>query len=157
MRKYTGTSDGAAKGKRPGTEKLIDLCHRRWGFTNLGSWVVRDMRGKPGQLSVHATGRAADISYGKDKAKAIEAMNWFVQHADALGIEEVHDYSGITKKGCEAWGRGWRCDRHTWLDWSASNNGGSQHATWIHVELDPAMADDPERFEAAWRALPKPV
>ena len=160
--KYTGTKDGAAKGKRAGTEKLVDLCQRRWGFTNLGTWVVREMRGKPGQLSVHATGRAADISYGKNKAKAIEAMNWFIEHAEVLGIEEVHDYSGITKKGCEKWGRGWRCFRKElngagWKDWSATDNGGSAGGTWIHVEISPAMADDAAKFEAAWRSLPKPA
>lgn len=30
---------------------------------NNGSWGQRDMKGKPGTMSVHATGRAVDLSY----------------------------------------------------------------------------------------------
>jgi hypothetical protein len=157
-RPYTGTKDGAAKGKRPGTEKLVELCKKRWGFSNLGTWVVREMRGKPGQLSVHATGRAADIGYGTGKdarAKAIEAFNWFLQNAASLGIEEIHDYA------FSKYGRGYRCSRAdkdggviVYKDLASS--AGTPGGTWLHVELSPEMADDPAKFEAAWRALPKP-
>jgi hypothetical protein len=28
---------------------------------------------------------------------------------------------------------------------------------WLHIEISPAMAKDPEKFEAAWRSLPKPA
>jgi hypothetical protein len=157
-RPYTGTKDGAAKGKRPGTEKLVELCKKRWGFTNLGTWVVRDMRGKPGQLSVHATARAADIGYGTGKDarnKAIEAFNWFLQNATALGIEEIHDYA------FSKYGRGFRCSRMdkdggviVYKDLASS--AGTPGGTWLHIELSPAMADDAAKFEAAWRALPKP-
>jgi hypothetical protein len=154
-RPYTGTKDGAAKAKRPGTEKLVDLCKRRWSFSNLGTWVVRDMRGKPGTLSVHATARAADIGYGTAKgmrAKAIEAAEWFATHADALGIEEIHDYA------YGKYGRGWRCDRHAWKIYAnLAESAGTPGGTWLHVELSPAMADNAEAFEAAWRALPKPT
>ena len=157
-RPYTGTKDGAAKGKRAGTEKLVELCKKRWGFSNLGTWVVRDMRGKPGQLSVHATGRAADIGYGTSKegrAKAVEAFNWFLANAAALGIEEIHDYA------FSKFGRGYRCSRAdknggviVYQDLASS--AGTPGGTWLHVELNPEMADDPAKFEAAWRALPKP-
>jgi hypothetical protein len=157
-RPYTGTKDGAAKGKRLGTEKLVELCKKRWGFSNLGTWVVRDMRGKPGQLSVHATARAADIGYGTGKDarnKAIEAFNWFLQNAAALGIEEIHDYA------FSKYGRGYRCSRAdknggviVYKDLASS--AGTPGGTWLHVELSPEMADDAAKFEAAWRALPKP-
>ena len=156
MSKYTGTSDGVATGKRPGTERFVILCDKRWQFKNLGTWVVRDIKGKPGTLSVHATARALDTSYGTNKAAGKEAILCFVQHAAALGLEEVHDYSGITKKGCETWGRGWRIGRG-WKDWSADDNGGSQKATWIHVELAPKYADmSAGDYEAVWRSVPKP-
>jgi hypothetical protein len=139
----------------------MELCVRRWKFSNLGTWVVRDIKGKPGVLSVHSTARAVDISYGTNKAAAIDAMNWFVKYHVELGIEEVHDYSGITKKGTEKWGRGWRCNRNgkpAWLDWTESNNGGSQKATWIHCELAPHFADlDGDAYEVIWRSVPKPV
>ncbi len=156
MSKYTGTSDGVASAKRPGTERFVILCNKRWQFKNLGTWVVRDIKGKPGSLSVHATARALDTSYGANKAAGKEAILWFVQYAAALGLEEVHDYSGITKKGCETWGRGWRIGRG-WKDWSADDNGGSQKATWIHVELAPKYADMlAGDYEAVWRSVPKP-
>lgn len=54
------------------------------------------MRGSD-RLSVHATGRAADIGY-KDKATAALWANWLVANYQTLGIEEVHDYAGTTKK-----------------------------------------------------------
>ena len=53
----------ASTGKLPGTEKLVELCGRRWKTKNLGTWVVRDMRGKPGIISNHARGLATDVSY----------------------------------------------------------------------------------------------
>ena len=154
--KYTGTSDGIAKAKRPGTEQFVYLCNRRWHFKNYGTFVVRDIKGKPGTLSVHSTARALDTFYGANKTAGKQAILWFVEHAAALGVEEVHDYSGITKKGCETWGRGWRIGRG-WKDWTAENNGGSQKAAWIHVELAPKFADmSPAEYEAVWRSVPKP-
>jgi hypothetical protein len=156
MSKYTGTSDGIAKAKRPGTERFVLLCNKRWGFKNLGTWVVRDIVGKPGVPSVHGTARALDTSFGTDKASGKQAILWFVQYAAVLGLEEVHDYSGLTKKGCETWGRGWRIGRG-WKDWSAQDNGGSQKATWIHCELAPKYADmTGDEYEIIWRSVPKP-
>jgi hypothetical protein len=158
---YTGTSDGVADGKRPGTERFVNLCERRWKFASLGTWVVRDIKGKPGQMSVHSTARACDISFGTNRAAAIEAMNWFVTYHEVLGVESVHDYSGLTKKGTEKWGRAWKCNRNGkpgWKDWTATDNGGSQNATWIHVELTPYHADlDGDAYEVVWRSVPKPV
>ena len=48
-RKYTGY-DRDAKGRRAGTSKLIDwiLFLNKGKFRNLGSWTVRDKRGKAG-------------------------------------------------------------------------------------------------------------
>jgi hypothetical protein len=155
--KYTGTSDGAALGKRPGTEKFVDIIKKK-GFTNLGTWAVRNMRGSD-RLSVHATGRAADIGY-KDKATAAMWANWLVANYKTLGVEEVHDYAGTTKKGCEKWGRGWRCNRDGkpgWKDWTETANGGSGGGLWLHVELTPAMADDPQAFVKAWKSVTPPT
>ena len=169
-RPYTGF-DKVASAKIPATERLVDLCGKRWGFGNLGTLVVRVMRSAPADIqklpptdpkckpymSVHASGRAADIDFKGDKAKAVQAMNWFVQYADQLGIEEVHDYSGLTKPGTSQWGRGWRCDRAAWKDWTATDNGGTPGAGWIHVEISPAMAaKSADEYEAIWRSLPKP-
>lgn len=153
---YTGTTDGAAKGERPGTEKLVELMLRR-DFTNLGTWAVRNMRGTD-RLSVHATGRAADLGF-KDPTIAAKYALWLVANYKLLGIEEVHDYSGTTKKGTETWGRGWRCNRNGkpgWKDWTPTENGGSGGGKWLHVELTPAMADNPDAFLEAWKSVPRP-
>lgn len=173
MSAYTGTKDGVSKKKRAGTEKFSDLLKRRWKFDNLGTLTVRVMRSAPADiqklpvdhpkcrpwLSVHATGRAGDNEYTNDRATAKAVMEWMVKNHAVLGIEEVHDYSGLTKKGCEEWGRGWRVGRG-WKDWNAKDNGGTPKAKWIHWELSPAMADDPAKVEEVWKSLtdkPEPV
>lgn len=160
--KYTGF-DAVATDKRKGTERFVELCRKRWGFVNLGTLVVRKMRNGSG-MSVHATGRAADIGFPntpEGRADAIQAINWFVKYYKELGIEEVHDYLGLTKKGCPE-GRGWRCNRSGkpgWKDWTTTDNGGPG-GPWIHLELAPhdngGLCDDDVAIEAAWRALPKP-
>ena len=117
------------------------------------------MLSTPDVTAEHATGRAADIGY-KDKATAATWANWLVANYEQLGIEEVHDYAGTTKKGCEKWGRGWRCNRNGkpgWKDWDSVNNGGSGGGLWLHVELTPEMADNPNKFVEAWKATTKPV
>lgn len=152
-RPYTGTKDGAATGKRAGTEWFVSAMRNRWNFSNLGTWVVRDMRGKPGQLSVHATGRAADIGYmnnAQARAKAVEVAEWLATVADDLGIEEIHDYA------YGKYGRGWRCDRAKWKTYTAKDNAGSIGGKWLHVELNPHMADNAQNLAGTWRLLTKP-
>jgi hypothetical protein len=159
--KYTGY-DKTATAKMEGTERFVYLCNRRWKFKNLGTLVVRQMRSGQG-MSVHATGRAADIGFAntkKGRAKAVEAMLWFVKYYKELGIEEVHDYGGLING---TW-QGWRCNRKGkpgWLKWTDTNNGGSKNGRWIHVELagkaNGGHAEDGDALEAAWRALPKPT
>ena len=158
--KYTGY-DKTATAKMAGTEKFVDLCSRRWGFTNLGTLVVRQMRSGQG-MSVHSTARAADIGFKDTKegrAAAVQAMQWFVKYYKELGIEEVHDYGGLING---TW-QGWRCNRNGkpgWKLWTDTDNGGSKNGRWIHVELAPQSngghAEDGVALEAAWRALPKP-
>jgi hypothetical protein len=172
-RKYTGNSDGVSKtGKaRPGTLVLIDFCSKRWGFTNLGSFANRRMNNaaaakdpnNPKWLSVHATGRACDLGY-KDRAAAVQAWEWFMQYTKELGIEEMHDYAFDPdgKGPKKAWGRGYRCSRGEGTDpksvkiYDEKENAGTPGGLWLHFELSPEMADNPEKFEAAWKALPKP-
>ena len=84
-----------SKGKRAGTEKFSELCRRRstWGFTNLGTWVVRDIRNKPGVMSQHAAGLALDLQYS-DRAMCLKALDWLIANSDELGIALVNDYMG---------------------------------------------------------------
>lgn len=170
MRNYTGTTDGVAKAKRPGTEKFIDICGNKWGLTNLGSFGVRLMRSAPAglsiedpaarkYLSVHATGRACDLGYA-DRKVGLEAWDFFLANADALEIEEIHDYAFTGPTG--TWGRGYRCNRGVDKNkkpnpqvkiYTATDNAGTPGGKWLHVELSPAMADDPQRLVRAWKQI----
>lgn len=136
-----------AKGKRPGTEKFVDLACRRYKFKNLGTWQVRDMRDRPGILSVHATGRALDLGY-TDRPTALAAMRWFVDNNTALGITLINDYM----QG--KFGATWKCDRQTWKVHQKSTLGQRGH--WFHVELEDWAADDPVLLERIWRSIPRP-
>lgn len=155
-RPYTGSSDGPADGKRAGTEKLVELMVKTYGFTNLGTFAVRSMRGS-NRLSVHATGRAMDLGW-KNAANAAQVAAWCIDNFPWL--EELHDYAGTTKKGTETWGRGWRCNRNGkpgWLDYTATNNAGTPGASsrWYHLEIAPEVADDPHAIVKHWKTLSK--
>jgi len=151
---YTGNSD-PSDGPRPGTIKFAEIMTNR-GFRNLGIWANRPMRGST-RLYVHATGRAVDLGYDPKKAALVGAYClWLEANHVALGIEEIHDYSGTSKAGTEKWGRGFRCNRNGapgWKDWTETDNGGTPGGKWIHVELAPSMADDPKAFVKAWKAI----
>lgn len=146
-RKYTGTSDSPADGKRPGTEKLVNLFQRRYGnkVTNLGTWVVRDIRDKPGTPSTHGTGRAADIGY-TDRTVGIEMWNWLLTNSKTLGIEAVHDYVKS---------RAYRCTRGEGPAGVRTVTDLGPGGNWLHIEISPTMADDPAKLEAAWRSIPR--
>lgn len=158
--KYTGNTD-PSQGPRPGTEKLIDILQSRWSMTNLGIWANRPMRSsdpnaKP-RLSVHATGRAVDAGIPKnkqdDQAWVSSVFDWLVANHEVLGIEEVHQY------WFKDWGRGFRCERKELGGkpgvkvWTATDNGGTPGGKWLHIELSPAMADDPNAFVKAWKSV----
>jgi hypothetical protein len=103
-RKYSYYPSFDGKKAQPGTEKLADLCNRRWKTKNMGIYVARLMRnshtegkkiGDPGMekwMSVHATGAAVDIGYD-DRKVGVEMWDWFIKYTKELGIEEIHDYA----------------------------------------------------------------
>lgn len=149
-KKYIGY-DRTATAKRPATEMLVELCNKRWDSTCLGTLVVRKIRNKTfAGMSVHSTGRAADILI-TDPVKKQQAIDWFtrIDVSTALGIQELHVYD------FGKWGKGWRVGRG-WKDWTRLNNGGSAGAKWLHIELD-YLHSTADSFERAWRNLPKPT
>lgn len=148
---YTGW-DGDAAGKRAGTEKLVQLLVQRYGFRNLGTWGVRPMRGSS-RPSVHGTGRAADLGW-VNPANAAQVALWLVDNFPYL--EELHDYAGTTKKGCETWGRGYRIGRG-WKQYTATDNAGTPgpSSRWYHIEVSPAVADDAQAIVKHWKTLTK--
>jgi hypothetical protein len=162
-RKYTGNTDGAAKGRRAGLTVFINEIVRLSdkGLWNNGDWGVRNMKGKQ-SLSVHATGRAVDLSYrfmpntkdasntkGKQAGRAV-ALQWckiLTQHADALGLEMIIDYFP------EPYGRAWQCSRNGWVKYERKMVEGAPKGDWLHCEISPAMADDPAAMKAAFAVI----
>ncbi len=158
-RPYTGTSDGIASGARAGLVEFVKQVETRTdrALWNNGTWGVRKMRGKD-SLSVHATGRAVDLSYrrmsdgrGKKDGRryAQVLMNWMTRNADALGLEMCIDYA-VPRHG-----RAYKCDRDGWVRYTKHTvtGGGSPSSDWIHVELSPKMADDPAGIARAFESL----
>lgn len=169
---YYPSFDGGAAGA--GTLKFVELCTKRWkGTKNLGIYQVRLMRndktknmkiGDAGYekfLSVHATGAACDVGYPNRKV-GVQMWDWFITYTKELGIVEIHDYAfdANVKDKQMGYGRGFRCSRGEGLSgvkvFTASDNAGSFGGQWLHVELEPEMAKDAAKLEAAWRSLPKP-
>ena len=162
-RPYTGNTDGLAQGERKGLAVFIkELCALYPALWNNGSFVNRSMRGKQGSLSVHATGRAVDLSYRylikekrgiKDGARknAMEAIDFVVKNADLFGVEAILDYFPMPH------GRGWRCDRSSWTIYTKPELHGAPMGDWIHFEISPAMADNADAMREAFNNLAKPV
>ena len=152
---YTGNSDGAAAGPRAGMDEWIRqaIKYGAGAFWNNGSWGVRDMRGSE-NLSVHATGRAVDLSYRKSDKQpkahrkgTIAFIDIVTANANALGLECVLDYFP------QSFGRGWQCTRQAWSKYSKPTIHGAPGGDWIHVEISPAMADSPALVKQAFQRV----
>jgi len=144
-RKYTGY-DGDATGKQAGLEELVRQLCSKFPLFNNGTWVVRMMKNdslKAPKPSVHSTGRAADLSWRKSGKKgsgnyndAVALLDFLVLHAEALQIEELHDYFP------EPFGRGWNCAREAWKVYDKSTIGQAPGGDWIHLEISPLYAQN---------------
>lgn len=145
-RPYTGNTD-PAPGARPGTIRFQDYMRFLFQMKNLGIYANRPVRGGS-SLSVHATGRACDLEGGPNQIVA--AIAFLERHADQLRIEEIHDYGNRYKPGQH--GAGWRCDRNAWKIYDKPTIG-SPGAAWVHYEISPDMADNPDKVDAAFKAI----
>jgi hypothetical protein len=166
-RKYPFYPSWDGKATSPITKKFLDLCQRRWSFTNMGLYANRMIRGSKNNLSVHATGFAVDMGYPATRAgraAAKEAWDWLIEHSEELLLCELHDYSFRNPAQPDtdktAYGRGWRCSRGAQEKgiklFTKTDNAGSFGGVWLHAEISNDW-DSAEAFEAAWRALPKPI
>jgi len=130
--------------------KLQSLARKRWGFRNLGTYVVRNMNSHP-VLSTHAIPAAADQGYGntaEERKKAIQACTWYVEYAKELDVVCIHDYAAVPP-------RAWRCDRNEWKAFPNGELGPTYRG--LHVELGKrALAMTAKEWEAVWRSLPRP-
>jgi hypothetical protein len=124
-----------------------------FGMKSLGIYANRNVRGGTG-LSVHATGRAADLGGTPDQIKrAIDFLYFF---RDKLEVEAIHDYQGywIPTRG---FGAAYRCNRDTggklsgWRVYSQPTIGkGGQ---WTHYEISPTMAASPDRVDKVFTEI----
>lgn len=160
-RVYTGNKDGAAKSLRPGMKVFINEVIKlsNGALWNNGDWGVRPMRGKE-SLSVHATGRAVDLSYRhmppkkgikNGRIEALRVLKIVEANAEALGVEAIFDY--IVKPH----GRAWMCDRGKWLNYKKETIHGGGSGDWLHFEISPEMADSPEKMKQAFVNLVIPA
>jgi len=155
-RPYTGNRDGAAKGLRPGTrvfiEEVIKLSNG--ALWNNGDFGIRNMRSKQ-SLSVHATGRAVDLSYRRmgnkgvknGRREAVRICKILTEHADLLGLEAILDYFP------KPHGRGWHCSRGAWSAYKQHVISGAPSGDWLHLEISPEMADSPVKMREAFETL----
>lgn len=165
-RPYTGNSDGIALGVRKGLTVFINQMLVRFpALWNNGDFGVRMMRGSKESLSVHATGRAVDLSWRfmpnhKDgsatkgikeggRKQAMLAADFAVKNATVLGLECVLDYFP------SPYGRGYRCDRNGWQVYTTATIHGSPMGDWLHFELSPKMSDDADAMRAVFAAIDK--
>lgn len=138
------------KAASPLITKVAELCQKRWpGTKNIGTYVNRDMRGKPGQKSVHATGFALDLQY-KGEAQARQIWDYFLANSETLGLQELHWYA------YGDYGAGYRCSRGEGKKgvkiFTKDDNAGSYEGnpSWLHIEVDKAIT--PADWEARFRA-----
>ena len=155
-RPYTGNRDGAAKGLRPGTKVFINEVIKlsNGALWNNGDFGIRNMRNKE-SLSVHATGRAVDLSYrhvdGKGvkngRREAVRICKILTEHADLIGLEAILDYFP------KPHGRGWNCSRDAWSAYKQHEISGAPSGDWLHLEISPDMADNPQKVKQAFEVL----
>lgn len=163
-RDYIGASDGPANGKRAGTEEWVRqaIKYSNGALWNNGTFMVRDVKGKPGSLSVHSTARAMDLSwrYVRDEKNIKNSkglltgrsvsrsfIDVVVANANKLGVQIVIDYFP------KPFGRAWRCDRQEWKAYETKTVSGAPAGDWYHIELSPAMADNPEAVKTIFEAV----
>jgi hypothetical protein len=151
---YTGNKDGDSKRARPGLLEFVKTVEQvtDGALWNNGTYVAREMRGKPGVMSVHSTGRAVDLSYrklgkkGRRNGRAV--AEWLCdvlsEHSEVLGVEAILDYFPAPH------GRGYRWDRDAWMSYKVPTIGGAPSGDWLHVELSPRMADNPTLVREGW-------
>ena len=153
--------------KLPGTEQWVELASKYssgalWGN---GTFVFRDIRGKPGQISNHARGVAMDLSYrymesrklgGSDgRTKAVTFLQKALDNWQTLGIQLVIDYWP------QPFGRSWRCDRvglapvkphaaEAWVKPKTKLFTGAPGGDWLHIEITLGMALNAENVKKAF-------
>ena len=143
MKPYTVNAAPIVQAPLAGMDYWITraIRHSNKCLWNNGSWIIRDIKNKPGTISNHAKGVAVDLSYrynssnGIGRRKSLPYIIKLLQNADTLGIELVIDYALM---------RSWKCDRGTWI------KGNYQTGDWYHIEVNPVIAHSEQLAKQAW-------
>lgn len=157
-RPYIVNEQPVTKHRLPGTEEWVkQAAHYSGGaLWNNGTWIVRDIKGKPGQISNHARGLAMDLSYRwikprnlggtNGRQRSLDFIKHCLQHWEQLGIQLIIDYWPKDH------GRSWRCDRATWQKALKPTFTGAPGGDWWHIEIHPQWGNDPGRVQKAFAA-----
>ena len=143
MRPYTVNAAPIVQAPLAGMDYWITraIKHSNKSLWNNGSWIIRDIKNKPGTISNHAKGVAVDLSYrynsstNAGRTASLPYITKLLENADTLGVELCIDY---------ALRRSWKCDRGTWIA------GNFQTGDWYHIEINPVMAHSVELAKQAW-------
>ena len=143
MKPYTVNAAPIVQAPLAGMDYWITraIKHSNKSLWNNGSWIIRDIKNKPGTISNHAKGVAVDLSYrynsstNAGRTASLPYITKLLENADTLGIELCIDY---------ALRRSWKCDRGTWIA------GNFQTGDWYHIEINPVMAHSVELAKQAW-------
>lgn len=118
-----------------------------FGMKSLGMYANRQVRGGTG-LSVHATGRAADLGGTPEQIK--EAISFLHRFRNELQVEAIHDYRGVWIP-TRGFGAAYRCNREKggllsgWTVYNKPTIGSG--GLWTHYELSPAVASSSDRVD----------
>lgn len=160
---YTAATAPVVDGPLPGMTVWVECATKYSGgaLWNNGTYVKRDIRGKPGQISNHAKGIAADLSYRympasnkgvpNGRIKSLEFIKQCLRNYDTLGVMLVIDYWP------EKYGRSWNCSRaldgqpaSAWRKALQPTFTGAPGGDWWHVEITPDMANSPAKVKQAF-------
>ena len=125
-------SQPAAGHDQIGLVRLKDYTLGRWGGTNLGIYNNRTIRGGT-SASVHRDGRAWDYK-AQSYQMLSEVWTFWIANADALNIQEIHDYAGNRAGEQRAW--------RTGVGWHSANVGAGPLGPYTHVERNWDGAKD---------------
>jgi uncharacterized protein (TIGR03382 family) len=123
---YTGLKGEKCAGSlKPGTKALGDQLKAQFKFSSYGGYSCRANTANPGQLSIHAVGRALDVMTSGAAGERI--ANHVATHSKALGIEMI------------IWNRTiWRVTQNGAT--SKAYGGPNPHTDHVHIEVTPAVA-----------------
>ena len=101
---YAASTAPVVDGPLPGMTAWVECATKYSGgaLWNNGTYVKRDIRGKPGQISNHARGLAADLSYrfmpaskrgvSNGRVLSLDFIKRVLANYDVLGVQLVIDY-----------------------------------------------------------------